>query len=152
MAGVSFFRLTELAPRKPVERGMRTRALLVALHSSLVTCAVHAQADGLVAYVPDRPIERTADDTRIGFMESAVAGKMEAIIPEDAIRVDLLNARGNVKRTFNGEEIHDLSLSDLRTGTWTLRVHRAGTMLIRRFVVMERGSILWSPKGPIRKR
>ncbi|MBL7950982.1 MAG: hypothetical protein JNM62_04625 [Flavobacteriales bacterium] len=131
---------------------MRPLVLVSPVLGCLFTLAVRAQADGLIAYVPEKPIERTADDLRIGFMEGAVAGKMEAMIPEDAERVDLLNARGNVKRSFTGTEIHDLSLGSLRTGTWTLRVHRAGTMLIRRFVVMQRGTILWSPKGPIKRR
>lgn len=127
--------------------------LLLAL--LLITrCIAHvaAQADGLVAYVPEKAIERTADDERIGFMESAVAGKLEAIIPPGSERVDLLNARGNVKKTYTGDEMDDLSLGSLRPGTWTLRVHRQGSMLIRRFVVMERGAILWSPKGPIKRR
>jgi hypothetical protein len=111
-----------------------------------------AQADGLVAYVPEKPIERTADNERIGFMDGAVAGKLEAIIPPGSERIDLLNARGNVKKTYSGSAMDDLSLGDLRPGTWTLRVHRQGSILIRRFVVMERGAILWSPKGPIKRR
>lgn len=114
--------------------------------------SVHGQADGLVAYVPERPIERTADDERIGFMDGAVAGKLEPIIPVGSERVDLLNARGNVKKTYTGREMDGLSLGSLRPGTWTLRVHRQGSMLIRRFVVMEQGAILWSPKGPIKRR
>jgi hypothetical protein len=110
------------------------------------------QADGLVAYVPEKPIERTADDTRISFVESAVAGKMEAIIPADAERVDILNARGNVKASYGLREFDQIGLGNLRPGTWTLRVHRGSAMSIRRFVVMERGSVIWSPQGPIRKR
>lgn len=111
-----------------------------------------AQADGLVAYVPDKPIERTADDTRIGFVASAVAGKMEALIPSDALQVDILNARGNVKRRYATNDLGTVSLGDLRPGTWTLRVHRPASILVRRFVVMERGSVVWSPSGPVRKR
>jgi hypothetical protein len=110
----------------------------------------YAQADGLVAYMPDRPIERTADDPRIGFVASAVAGKVEAVIPADARQVDLLNARGTVKRSYQAGEFEQLSLGDLRQGTWTLRVHTAKTMLVRRFVVMHRGAVVWSPSGPIR--
>lgn len=111
-----------------------------------------AQADGLVAYVPERPLERTADDERITFTPSAVAGKVEALIPEDAHRVDILNARGTVKRSYGVTDLETLSLGDLRTGTWTLRVHTSTTMLVRRFVVMRQGTVVWSPSGPVRKR
>ncbi|HRH70906.1 MAG: hypothetical protein JNL43_02920 [Flavobacteriales bacterium] len=113
---------------------------------------VHAQADGLVAYVPSAPLERTADNTRIGFVESAVAGKVEALLPADAFQADILNARGNVKRTYGMGDLESLSLGDLRPGTWTLRVHTPNAMLVRRFVVMAKGAILWSPAGPVRKR
>jgi len=118
----------------------------------LVPCALSAQADGLVAYVPNAPLERTADNSRIGFVESAVAGKVEALLPSDALQADILNARGNVKRTYSTDELESLSLGDLRPGTWTLRVHTPNAILVRRFVVMARGSILWSPSGPVRKR
>ncbi len=110
------------------------------------------QADGLVAYVPEKPIERTADSERIAFVSGAVAGKMEALIPTDAQRVDILNARGNVKQTYSAKELDTFSIGDLRPGTWTLRVHTGTNMMIRRFVVMQRGSIVWSPTGPMRKR
>lgn len=112
----------------------------------------YAQADGLVAYVPEKPIARTADDPKITFVESAVAGKMEAIIPTNADRVDILNARGNIKASYGIREFDQIGLGDLRPGTWTLRVHRGHAMSIRRFVVMERGTVIWSPQGPIRKR
>jgi hypothetical protein len=85
-------------------------------------------------------------------VESAVAGKMEAIIPTDADRVDILNARGNIKASYGIREFDQIGLGDLRPGTWTLRVHRGHAMSIRRFVVMERGTVIWSPQGPIRKR
>ncbi len=111
-----------------------------------------AQADGFIAYVPDRPVERTADDTRISFVESAVAGKVEAVIPTDADRVDILNGRGNIKHTYGRTELDRVRLGDLRPGTWTLRVHRGESISIRRFMVMERGSVVWSPQGPLRKR
>ncbi|HRF82141.1 MAG TPA: hypothetical protein PL070_18860 [Flavobacteriales bacterium] len=111
-----------------------------------------SQADGLVAYVPDKPIERTADDTRIAIVQGAVAGKIEAIVPDGAERVDILTARGRVKHSYSTAEFERIGLGHLRPGTWTLRVHRAGTMSIRRFVVMERGAVVWWPSGPVRKR
>lgn len=105
-----------------------------------------------MAYVPDKPMERTADDHRINFVESAVAGKIEAVIPADADRIDILNSRGNVKHSYSALEFDHIGIGALRPGTWTLRVHRGASMAIRRFVVMERGTVVWSPQGPIRKR
>lgn len=131
------------------------RHILTLFHIGLlcsVSIGLKAQADGLVAYVPERPTARTADDVRIGIVAGAVAGKVEALIPEDALQVDILNARGNVKRSYGSDEMGTLSLGDLRPGTWTLRVHTATSKLVRRFVVMQRGSVVWSPTGPFRKR
>jgi hypothetical protein len=81
-----------------------------------------------------------------------VAGKVEAVIPTDADRVDILNGRGNIKHTYGRTELDRVRLGDLRPGTWTLRVHRGESISIRRFMVMERGSVVWSPQGPLRKR
>ena len=136
-----------------VEGRMRYLTTLSLVWITLAFNPLHlqAQADGLVAYVPNAPLDRTADNIRIGFAESAVAGKMEAVLPVDAIQADILNARGNVKHTYGPDELGSLSLGDLRPGTWTLRVHTSTTMLVRRFVVMERGAVLWSPSGPIAK-
>jgi hypothetical protein len=113
--------------------------LIVAGHDSI------AQADGMVAYVPNAPLERTADNARIGFVESAVAGKAEAILPEGSYKADILNVRGNVKLTFSTHELGFLSLGDLRPGTWTLRVHTPDGIRVRRFVVMGQGKVIWSP-------
>lgn len=134
---------------------MRYAKLLFAPLVLLVTNTdALAQADGLVAYVPARPIERTADTERIGFMDGAVGGKAEAVLPADAYQADILNARGNVVRSYMSTELETLSLSDLRPGTWTLRVHTPTGFLVRRFVVMTQGAAIWSPdRGkPARKR
>ena len=111
-----------------------------------------AQADGLVAYVPAKPIERTADSEKIGFMDSAVGGKAEAILPTDGYQADILNVRGNIHQSFNSSELGALSLGDLRPGTWTLRVHTPNGFLVRRFVVMAQGSVIWSPDRGKRPR
>lgn len=125
---------------------------MVALIAEITGTSTMAQADGLVAYVPERPVERTADDTRIGFSAGAVAGTIEAMLPADADRVDVLNSRGNVKYAYSIAEFEQVGLGGLGAGTWTLRVHRAGTMAVRRFVVMERGTVIWSPERPKRGR
>ena len=63
--------------------------------STFPATVLMAQVDGLVAYVPAKPIERTADSESIGFMASAVGGKAEAILPTDAFKAYILNVRGN---------------------------------------------------------
>lgn len=131
---------------------MDLRAYLIAIAFGTLGAHASAQADGLVVYVPHKPVERTADDSRIAFVESAVAGRVEAIIPEDADRVDILNGRGNVKHSYGAAELDRIGLGNLRPGTWTLRVHRRGGISVRRFVVLQRGSVVWSPTGPVRKR
>ncbi|MBP6312938.1 MAG: hypothetical protein KA408_11750 [Flavobacteriales bacterium] len=121
-----------------------------ALHTTLFILAAagssmtNAQADGMVAYVPRTPIARTADDTRVSFVESAVPGQMEAVLPLDANRVDILNSRGNIHRTYGSTEIEHLELNKLRAGTWTLRVHTSEGLLVRRFAILNRGTIVWN--------
>ena len=136
-----------------VERGMYRipRALPIVILMVLAGRTADAQADGMVAYVPSRPLDRTADDERIGFAESAVAGKAEAVLPSGTYQADILNVRGNVKHTYSTAELSELSLGDLRPGTWTLRVHTPEGLRVRRFVVMERGKVVWSPSGQVRK-
>ena len=121
-----------------------------ALHTTLLILAsacfslAQAQVDGLVAYVPRTPIARTADDTRVSFVESAVPGQMEAVLPLDANRVDILNSRGNIHRTYGSTEIEHLELTKLRAGTWTLRVHTSEGLLVRRFAILNRGTVVWN--------
>lgn len=123
---------------------------MIALRTTLLalvvsgTFASFSQADGLVAYVPRTPISRTADDTRVSFVESAVPGQMEAVLPLDAHRVDILNSRGNIHRSYGSTEIDHLELNKLRAGTWTLRVHTSEGMLVRRFAILNRGTVVWN--------
>lgn len=132
----------------PVENGMnRFKFVIPIFLASVIPAKITlAQVDGLVAYVPSKPIERTADSESIGFMAGAVGGKAEAILPTDAFKADLLNVRGNVERTYSAEELGTLSLADVSSGTWTLRVHTPRGFLVRRFVVMARGGVIWSPE------
>lgn len=126
--------------------------IVLVIGALLCSNSMVAQADGMVAYVPTKPLPRTADDGRIGFAESAVAGKVEAILPVDAFQADILNVRGNVKRSYSTSELASLSLGDLRPGTWTLRVHTPEGLRVRRFVIMERGKVVWSPEGVVKRR
>ena len=112
--------------------------------AAFVASSAMAQQDGLIAYVPSRPMPHTADAPRVGLIEGPVQGKMDAVVPEDALQVDVLNARGNVVRTYGPLEFHDMDLGNLRAGTWTLRVHTAGKLLVQRFAVLHRGSLVWN--------
>jgi len=133
----------------PVKDGMYRSHFFIAtfLASVLPATDLMAQVDELVAYVPAKPIERTADSESIGFMSGAVGGKAEAILPTDAYKADILNVRGNIERTYSSEELGTLSLADISSGTWTLRVHTPRGFLVRRFVVMARGGVIWSPEN-----
>lgn len=144
-----FDQRTTLEPFFPldVENRMRlsTFGVMFVMFLAVSSGETYSQVDGLIAYVPAKPIERTADSERIGFMESAVSGKAEAILPMDALGADILNARGNIERSYSADQLGTLSLADIQSGTWTLRVHTSHGFLVRRFVVMARGGVIWSP-------
>lgn len=131
-------------PLDPVQGCMLSSTYFLLLCASLVATGAMAQNDGLVAYVPSRPIPHTADAPRVGLIEGPVQGKLDAAVPEDALQVDVLNARGNVVRSYGPMELDEVDLSKLRAGTWTLRVHTAGKLLVQRFAVLHRGSVIWN--------
>ncbi len=110
-----------------------------------------AQDDGYVAYVPSRPPEHTADDVRVGFTEGTLPGTVALSLPEGTYHVDLLNARGNVKRSFAAGAIDQIDLTELSPGTWTLRARTPDGLSVRRFAVLTQGGVLWTlpqPKRP----
>lgn len=107
-----------------------------------------AQDDGYVAYVPSRPPERTADDMRVGFVEGTIPGSVELSLPSGTSHVDLLNARGNVKRSYPADSIDQIDLNTLRPGTWTLRARTPNGTLVRRFAVLAQGGVLWTLPQP----
>lgn len=119
--------------------------LLLALGITLgcVTLA-HAQSEERYAYVPSRPIERTADDANMGFRSSSVPGMLEMAVPKGTSQVDILNARGKVIHSYTQEEIDVLDLGTLSRGTWTLRAHTPHGFSVRRFVVMQPGAVAWA--------
>jgi len=126
------------------------RTLLILL-SCAATTGLLAQDDGYVAYVPSRPPERTADDVRVGFVEGTLPGTVELSLPQGTSHVDILNGRGNVKRSFPSGSIEQIDLNGLRPGTWTLRARTPQGTMVRRFVVLTQGGVLWTlpqPKRP----
>ena len=129
---------------------VRTLLLLAATMGSLASVG---QMDGLVAYVPPTPPERTADDLRITFLEPTVPGELEISLPTGTHRIDLLNARGRVKESHEVNAAGRLDLKKLRRGLWTLRAHTPDGMVVRRFVVQDHGRVLWEmPRTERRNR
>lgn len=128
---------------------LRTILLSLLLHA---LSGLHAQTGELIAYVPSTPPERTADDLRITFLEPVVPGLVEVALPPGTDRVDLLNARGKVKRSHLASTVEQLDLRKLRRGTWTLRAHTSKGMVVRRFFVMGHGRVLWELPQHDRRR
>lgn len=106
--------------------------------------SAQAQSEERYAFVPSRPIERTADDANMGFRSSSVPGMLELAVPKGTSQVDILNARGKVVHSYMYEEIEVLDLGTLSRGTWTLRAHTPHGFSVRRFVVMQPGSVAWA--------
>ncbi|MDQ3102079.1 MAG: hypothetical protein M3R08_11875 [Bacteroidota bacterium] len=103
---------------------------------------LQAQADDRVAYVPSKAPSRTVDDLSITFLEPVVPGELEVALPAGTFRVDLLNAHGNIKQVRSIEQADKINIRKLRRGTWTLRAHTPSGMVVRRFFVMGRGTVL----------
>lgn len=128
---------------------MRCTNMLLAL---LISGAMNAQSDEMIAYVPSKAPTRTADNTKITFLDPVVPGVMELSLPEGTRRVDLLNARGKVKATHEGPTMQQIDLRKLRRGTWTLRAHTPDGMMVRRFLVLGHGQVVWQlPPAPRRR-
>jgi hypothetical protein len=130
----------------------RKSLFLVIVILGLATPMVSAQSDDRVAYMPAKAISRTADDERIGFRDSAVPGMVELELPKGTWRVDILDARGELDHTLEGRDLHILDLDGLAKGTWTMRAHTPEGYSIRRFIVLQRGTVAWALPPPPRKR
>lgn len=113
---------------------------------------VSAQADERVAYVPKKTPARTADDLQINFLEPVVPGEIELGLPEGTYRLDLLNARGKVKQSRTLGEMEQINVRKLSRGTWTVRAHTPAGMVVRRFFVMGRGTVLMELQQSRKKR
>src|SRR5436190_4316262 len=116
--------------------------ILFTLLALITVNVLLAQDDGYVAYVPNRPPEHTADDVRVGFVEGTLPGTVELSLPAGTYHVDILNARGNVKRSFPVANIDQIDLTELNPGTWTLRARTPDGLLVRRFAVLTQGGVL----------
>jgi len=110
------------------------------------------QADERIAYLPTNAIAKTADDVRISFRESAAAGMVELELPRGTWRVDILNTRGELDHTLEGSDLNTLDLGSLAKGTWTMRAHTPEGYSIRRFIILQRGTVAWALPPAPRKR
>jgi hypothetical protein len=124
-----------------IERG----TLLVG--TFLLVLSAYPQAGDLAAMTAPRPFARTADDARIELTEGTAQGMAGVRSPEGTYQLDILNARGKVVRSSTSD-LDRLDVRRLRPGTWTLRAHTPQGILVRRFMVFERGSIAWA--APVR--
>jgi hypothetical protein len=125
---------------------MIDRFSLLAVAFLLVVTA-YPQADDLAVMTPPRPFARTADDARIELTEGSTPGMATLRTPEGTYQLDVLNVRGKVVRSTT-TDLDRLDVRKLRPGTWTLRAHTPEGILVRRFMVFERGSIAWA--APVR--
>lgn len=105
------------------------------------------QWDDMV-HVPSHVEQRIADDIRIGpsISEHDQHGVQ---LPTGTYQVDLINGRGRVVRSYQAGTIQELELGLLKPGTWTLRARTSESYLVRRFMIIRRGTVMWSqPRSP----
>lgn len=121
--------------------------IIVVLHFT-----ASSQIDDRVAYVPSKAPARTADDLRIVFLDPVVPGELELGLPEGTYRLDLLNAHGKVKHTRNAGPLEQIDVRKLSRGTWTVRAHTPQGLVVRRFFVMGRGTVLMELPQSRKKR
>ncbi len=112
--------------------------LVLSISSAVAQC-------GDLAYAGTKRTSRTADVPTIEMVPTTVPGVVELTLPTGTVGVDVLNARGKVVRELENDEQDQLDLNRLRPGTWTIRVRTTSGYLIRRFVVLGRSGMYWSP-------
>lgn len=114
---------------------MRSAHLLVLV--SLAAGAL-AQREPL-AYVPERPIRRTADSDLIALVGSDAPGVYRLSLPASVTRVDMLNARGKRLKHVPLDTDGQLDLRGLRPGVYTVRAFTPEGVLVRRIGVLRNG-------------
>jgi hypothetical protein len=110
---------------------------------ALLSAFAAARAQGDLAYMPTKAPALTADDERISMHETDDPAMVELRFPADTYRVDLINAHGDLTDQFTPEETERFDVSELRTGTWTLRACTTHGYRVRRFVVHQREGRNW---------
>lgn len=113
------------------------RTLLLFVLVSFVGNAL-AQQEPL-AFVPDRPMRRTADSDRIALVGSDAPGLYRLSLPAATSKVDMLNARGKRLKTVPLSPDGLLDVRGLRSGVYTVRVFVPEGVLVRRIGVLRNG-------------
>lgn len=116
----------------------------VSVIAAMVSClAVNAQ-DELVAYVPRKHIDRTADADVIQLTSTTTPGVYQLSLPERTLFVDVLDPRGAPLAQQPRVSDGTIDIRGLRASTYTIRAHTASGILIRRFAFMGEGAGLWA--------
>ncbi|QQR86453.1 MAG: T9SS type A sorting domain-containing protein [Flavobacteriales bacterium] len=106
----------------------------------LVSFAANALAQQEpLAYVPDRPVRRTADSDLIALIGSDAPGLYRLSLPAAVTRVDMLNARGRRLKVVPLSTDGLLDLRGLRPGVYTVRAFTTDGVLVRRIGVLRNG-------------
>ena len=113
--------------------------LMIVLYTTVATAQ-----DDLIAYMPKKHIERTADSERIMLTSTGEQGVYTIDLPEGTISVDVLNAKGGL--AVPQPEVLDghIDIRQLRASTYTIRAHTIDAIVIRRFALMGEGASLWA--------
>ena len=122
---------------------LRSTALL-SCFSAWSLLGAQAQDAELTAYEPPVDEEFHMDGRAIDIAGRTADGALLLDLPDGTRRVDLLNGRGRVVRSFTGGSMWQLDLRDLGTGTYMLRAHQDGHIERKRIVITRPGRNLWT--------
>lgn len=112
-----------------------------------------ASAQGDLAYMPAKAPANTADDERITMNDTESPGVVELSFPTGTYRVDLINAHGDVVEQLEPDEAALFDVTNLRSGTWTLRARTPQGYSVRRFAVRQHnGMNKVADAAPVRKK
>ena len=110
---------------------------------SAIAFQVNGQ-DELIAYVPKKNIERTADSEAIILTSTDQPGIYGLTLPEGTISIDVLDNRGDLLTEVPLISDGRLDVRGLRASTYTIRAHTAHGIRIRRFALLGAGASLWA--------
>jgi hypothetical protein len=98
----------------------------------------------MIAYVPRKHVERTADNERITLTSTSDQGIYLVELPEGTLELDVLDPRGDRMEPQPQFANGRLDIRSLRAGTYTIRAHTADGITIRRFALLGTGASLWA--------
>lgn len=111
----------------------------------VVLSAASATAqDELIAYMPRKHIDRTADSELIVLTSTNEPGVYAIDLPEGTLSIDVLNAKGDLVRPQPEVVDGHIDIRALRASTYTIRAHTLDGIAIRRFALLGEGASLWA--------